>query len=83
MITSGTLLSNHTSSWLDLWERGRIDVSGDLQLSKAIYGSLYYLTSSIPLVNDANSPYIGLSPGGLPFGAKGEVQYYGIFKLNI
>ncbi len=53
---------------MDLWQNGRIDVSGNLKLAKAIYGSLYYLTSSIPLVNDPSWPYIGLSPGGLPFG---------------
>ncbi|EDO36562.1 predicted protein, partial [Nematostella vectensis] len=57
------LLASHKDAWKTLWSTGRIDVEGDLQLSQAIYSSMYNILSS----TRADWPY-GLSPGGLPGG---------------
>jgi len=46
-----------------LWNSGKIDIEGNLELSQAVHGSMYYILSSIR----ADWPY-GLSPGGLPGG---------------
>ena len=65
----GGLYPSHAKAWLNTWERGRVDVEGDLTLARAIYGSYYAILSSLPLVEDQMWPFIGLSPGGLPWGA--------------
>ncbi|XP_064618456.1 uncharacterized protein LOC135482416 [Liolophura sinensis] len=65
------LFEKHVQAWKLRWDRGRIEVDGDVYLSKRIYGSFYYLLSFLP----ASDPYItpnqfyGLSPGGLANGA--------------
>ena len=62
------LYADHVKSWSELWQRGRIDVEGNRTIARAVYGSLYYILSSIPLQEKPNDMFVGLSPGGLPFG---------------
>ena len=57
------MLKSHKEAWKRLWDTGKIDIEGDLELSQAVYGSMYYILSS----TRADWPY-GLSPGGLPGG---------------
>ncbi|EDO39683.1 predicted protein, partial [Nematostella vectensis] len=54
------LLDSHVTAWEKLWGEGRVDMKGNLPLAQAVYGSLYYILSSIR----ESWPY-GLSPGGL------------------
>ncbi|XP_077992790.1 protein-glucosylgalactosylhydroxylysine glucosidase-like [Glandiceps talaboti] len=65
------LLALHVQKWKDTWNNGRIEVD-DVQLGKLIYGSFYYILSSLPTVEETNNPknqFFGLSPGGLANGA--------------
>ncbi|XP_064597126.1 uncharacterized protein LOC135463672 [Liolophura sinensis] len=65
------LYQSHIKAWESRWNGGRIEVSGNLQLQKLIYGSFYYLLSSLPSM-ESNLPanqFYGLSPGGLSNGA--------------
>ena len=57
------LLTEHKAAWKTLWDTGRIDIEGDLEMAQAVYGSMYYILSS----TRHDWPY-GLSPGGLPGG---------------
>ena len=57
------LLAEHKAAWKALWDTGRIDIEGDLEMAQAVYGSMYYILSS----TRQDWPY-GLSPGGLPGG---------------
>ena len=57
------LLAEHKAAWKALWDTGRIDIEGDLEMAQAVYGSMYYILSS----TRHDWPY-GLSPGGLPNG---------------
>ena len=57
------LLAEHKAAWRALWDTGRIDIEGDLEMAQAVYGSMYYILSS----TRHDWPY-GLSPGGLPNG---------------
>ncbi|CAH3016355.1 unnamed protein product [Porites evermanni] len=57
------LLAEHKAAWKALWETGRIEIEGDLEMAQAVYGSMYYILSS----TRSDWPY-GLSPGGLPGG---------------
>ncbi|XP_013410390.1 protein-glucosylgalactosylhydroxylysine glucosidase-like, partial [Lingula anatina] len=63
------LYSNHVTAWNEVWKKGRIDVSDNKGLAKSVYGCLYYILSSLPLKEDTNWPFIGLSPGDLAHGA--------------
>ncbi|XP_071079962.1 protein-glucosylgalactosylhydroxylysine glucosidase-like [Haliotis cracherodii] len=72
LMSNGTLYSSHVAAWGDLWEKGRVDVEGNLTLARINYACLYYLTSSLPLKEDAAWPFVGLSPGGLAHGARGK-----------
>lgn len=54
-----------------MWENGAIEVKGNLHLAKVVYGSLYYILSSLPVTTETHSPieqFYGLSPGGLGYG---------------
>ncbi|XP_041463396.1 protein-glucosylgalactosylhydroxylysine glucosidase-like [Lytechinus variegatus] len=67
----GELFKTHQEAWKKTWSKGRIHVTGNIKLSKAIYGSMYYILSSLPPVDyAANNPFLfyGLSPGGLATG---------------
>ena len=57
------LLAEHKAAWKALWDSGRIEIEGDLEMAQAVYGSMYYILSS----TRHDWPY-GLSPGGLPAG---------------
>ena len=57
------LFEEHKAAWKALWETGRIEIEGDLEMAQAVYGSMYYILSS----TRSDWPY-GLSPGGLPGG---------------
>jgi trehalose/maltose hydrolase-like predicted phosphorylase len=73
------LRSLHTSNWREIWEGGRIELdTTDLQLQKAVAGSLYYLYSNLPShrTYTPNTQFYGLSPGGLANGRNGS-DYYG------
>lgn len=65
------VLSSHTEAWAQVWQDGRIEIGGNVKLAKLMYGCLYYLLSSLPIVQGTNSPvgqFYGLSPGGLAYG---------------
>jgi hypothetical protein len=70
----GTLDQSHEDAWMNLWNTGRIDVSGNVELARINYAALYYLYSSLPLKADDIMPFIGLSPGGLAHGALNKVS---------
>ncbi|XP_046585029.1 protein-glucosylgalactosylhydroxylysine glucosidase-like [Haliotis rubra] len=72
LMANGTLYSSHVAAWRDVWEKGRVDVEGNLTLARINYACLYYLTSSLPLKEDPNWSFVGLSPGGLAHGSRGE-----------
>ncbi|XP_019643989.1 PREDICTED: acid trehalase-like protein 1 [Branchiostoma belcheri] len=66
----GDLYPTHLEAWRKVWDAGRIEVEGNLDLQKTINGALYYILSSLPAQNHygtANQFY-GLSPGGLANG---------------
>jgi trehalose/maltose hydrolase-like predicted phosphorylase len=61
----------HEAAWQTVWNDGRIEVDGDLELQKVLYGALYYIQSSLPVTTSPNAPlhqFYGLSPGGLAYG---------------
>ena len=66
---AGKLYVDHAEAWLAVWKKGRIDVDGDEDLARAIYGSYYAILSSLPLEEDPLQSFVGLSPEGLPWGA--------------
>ena len=70
-----SLMVLHIWSWALLWKNGRIDVGGDSRLAKAVYGGLYYTLSSLPMIKHNNSPFLGLSPSGPPYGGHGSVCF--------
>ncbi|XP_078612333.1 protein-glucosylgalactosylhydroxylysine glucosidase-like isoform X1 [Branchiostoma floridae x Branchiostoma japonicum] len=64
------LYPTHLEAWRKVWDAGRIEVEGNLNLQKIINGALYYILSSLPAhdhYGTANQFY-GLSPGGLANG---------------
>lgn len=61
--SKSNLLQSHKDAWKYIWNSGKIDIEGNLELSQAVYGSMYYILSSIR----SDWPY-GLSPGGLSGG---------------
>ncbi|CAL8123676.1 unnamed protein product [Orchesella dallaii] len=75
LIVSGQhneVYDTHVRAWTDLWTDGAIEVKGNDQLAKVVYGSLYYILSSLPVTTETNSPneqFYGLSPGGLAYGS--------------
>lgn len=66
------LFDRHKEAWENVWNEGSIEVDGNVELGKVIYGSLYYILSSLPVVTSTtNQPlrqFYGLSPGGLAYG---------------
>ncbi|CAL1536283.1 unnamed protein product [Lymnaea stagnalis] len=74
---SGQLLANHVQGWNQIWQKGRVDVKGDITIARHNYGCFYYIFSSLPFNgNRKDWPFIGLSPGGLAHGVEGK-DYYG------
>lgn len=68
------LFASHIREWGKLWNKGRVDIKGNLTLAKAAYGSFYYLLSSLPLKMDQH--FKGLSPSGLALGDR-DKDYQG------
>ena len=70
----GQLYGSHICAWTSLWRRGRIDCWGDSSLSRIVYGSLYYLYSSLRMFDtyDLDLPFFGLSPESLAYGDMSE-----------
>lgn len=61
----------HVAAWSRVWNDGRIEVEGNLELAKVVHGSFYYILSSLPVTTETNTPvrqFFGLSPGGLAYG---------------
>ena len=56
------LLELHTGAWADLWESGRLEVTGDAELERVVLASQYYLLSSLPSP-ESEAEFCGLSPG--------------------
>lgn len=76
MIVAGEhdlVLQEHVQAWEAVWDNGVIQVEGNTQLAKVVYGSLYYILSSLPVTttktHTTNEQFYGLSPGGLAYGA--------------
>ena len=75
LVSSGNhqqLFDSHLNAWKLVWDDGRIEVEGNVQLGKVVYGSLYYILSSLPVTTETNSPvgqFYGLSPGGVAYGS--------------
>ncbi|XP_071492850.1 protein-glucosylgalactosylhydroxylysine glucosidase-like [Diadema antillarum] len=75
-----SLFRSHAEAWRDKWEEGHIDVTGNLYLAKAIYGSLYYIMSFLPpLTQKQTAPFrfYGINPGGLAHGGLSPAGYKG------
>ncbi|XP_077296184.1 protein-glucosylgalactosylhydroxylysine glucosidase-like [Arctopsyche grandis] len=64
------LYNSHKFGWKKLLDSGKIEIEGNLGLSKTVNGVWYFLLSSLPSLN-SNQPtgrFYGLSPGGLSRG---------------
>ncbi|KAH9490328.1 hypothetical protein Btru_034976 [Bulinus truncatus] len=73
----GTLLSGHVEEWNKIWQRGRIDVTGNVSIARLNYACLYYLLTSLPFTSNRDDwPFVGLSPGGLAHGSQ-DMDYMG------
>ncbi|KAJ8308422.1 hypothetical protein KUTeg_013296 [Tegillarca granosa] len=72
----GNLELLHVKAWEKEWKNGRIDLSGNPDLTKTTYASLYYLMSSMlppdQYILTSVWPFVGLSPGDLAHGSKGK-----------
>ncbi|CAD7078921.1 unnamed protein product [Hermetia illucens] len=73
------LLKLHRSEWVEFWNSFRIRIEDNLELEKAIYGSLFYIASSLPSfkTNHPTVDYYGLSPTGLGRGGVDLLDYEG------
>ena len=60
-----------TGAWADLWESGRLEVTGDAELERVVLASQYYLLSSLPSPG-SEAEFCGLSPGSLAYGDLGK-----------
>jgi trehalose/maltose hydrolase-like predicted phosphorylase len=58
--SQSSLLESHTAAWVKRWDRGRVEVEGDLPLAQSVNASLYFLLSSM-----REDWKYGISPGGL------------------
>ena len=67
-------------AWAQVWNRGRVDVVGNVQIARAVYGSWYYILSSMPVTphtggySTPEEEFVGLSPTGLPYGDEDDVS---------
>ena len=65
------LVELHTEAWADLWDSGRLEVTGDAELERVVLASQYYLLSSLPSPG-SEAEFCGLSPGSLAYGDLGQ-----------
>ncbi|XP_060694448.1 protein-glucosylgalactosylhydroxylysine glucosidase isoform X2 [Hemiscyllium ocellatum] len=79
LIQFDQLYSSHVAAWAALWKQSCIHAKGCRKLNQAMYGCLYYLLSALPPLKSTDFHYIGLSPGGLSNGGKGEVYHGHVF----
>lgn len=73
----------HKDAWREKWERGGVDLSGDIKLEKLAYSSLYYILSSLPSTDSHRgmNDFGGVSAGGLAQGGASEPTKGEIVKL--
>ncbi|XP_043561993.1 protein-glucosylgalactosylhydroxylysine glucosidase isoform X3 [Chiloscyllium plagiosum] len=79
LIQFDQLYSSHVAAWAALWKQSCISAKGCRKLNQAMYGCLYYLLSALPPLKSTDFHYIGLSPGGLSNGGKGEIYHGHVF----
>ena len=65
------LVELHTLAWADLWDSGRLEVTGEAELERVVLASQYYLLSSLPSP-ESEAEFCGLSPGSLAYGDLGK-----------
>ncbi|CAC5394365.1 PGGHG [Mytilus coruscus] len=63
------LEDQHIKAWGNIWANGRVDIIGDPETAKVTYAAYYYIISSIPITNDSDLSFVGLSPGDLAHGS--------------
>ncbi|XP_076099851.1 protein-glucosylgalactosylhydroxylysine glucosidase-like [Mytilus galloprovincialis] len=63
------LEDQHIKAWRNIWANGRVDIIGDPETAKVTYAAYYYIISSIPITNDSDLSFVGLSPGDLAHGS--------------
>lgn len=65
------LVELHTRAWAELWDSGRLEVTGEAELERVVLASQYYLLSSLPSPG-SEAEFCGLSPGSLAYGDLGK-----------
>jgi len=65
MHLNDTLRSSHAAKWEMTWQKGRVDVQGNVTLASTVYSALYYIIAAMPLEPDMTWPFVGLSPADL------------------
>ena len=65
------LVELHTLAWANLWDSGRLEVTGEAELERVVLASQYYLLSSLPSP-ESETEFCGLSPGSLAYGDLGK-----------
>ena len=73
-LRQGTLFSSHADEWEALWQRGRVDVTGNITMALTTNAALYYLLTALPLQADSTWPFVGMAPGGLAHGDGSKVR---------
>ena len=73
-LRQGTLFSSHASEWEALWQRGCIDMTGNITMALTTNAALYYLLTALPLQADSTWPFVGMAPGGLAHGDGSKVR---------
>ncbi|KAF3854906.1 hypothetical protein F7725_022961 [Dissostichus mawsoni] len=76
LMATGNLRPSHEKAWKELWLQSTVEVTGSDSLCKALIGSMFYLLSAFPSINDTSSSFGGVSPGGLSNGGDGQ-DYWG------
>lgn len=71
---SGDLQASHVRVWAELWHGSSVELVGPEPLSQAVIGCMFYLLSALPSLTE--TPFWGISPGGLSNGGHGQGQDY-------
>ena len=71
------LFAEHKNAWANTWAKGRVELEGDLQLSKITTFSQYYLYSNLPAIDPYLPPphshyYYGMARCSLAKGERGR-----------
>ena len=75
------LVELHTRAWAELWDSGRLEVTGEAELERVVLASQYYLLSSLPSP-ESETEFCGLSPGSLAYGDLGQDYQVASHFLN-